>query len=291
MSFTQEVKKELCERQTESHEELCSRLFGMFSCFYRNRSGKYLFHCESEDVIRYFTDGLSCLLAADDQYEIRCEPNGYILCLKDKISTQSKLCNCNKNLTGDILCGLFLASGTLNEPEKNYRLDFRISNDGQKKLLKQIFAEFKCNLLFSERAGVPFAYIRDSDAIEELLTVMGAESAAMKIINIKIYKNIRNDVNRITNCETANISKSVHASANIIAKIQRIIDVKGMFFIPEELRETAYLRIRNPEMSLRELAGEFAQPISRSGLYHRLQKLSRLADTIADHSTQEEKDV
>ena len=137
-------------------------------------------------------------------------------------------------------------------------------------------------VLFSERNGNRYAYIKESDAIEEMLTIMGAEHAAMEVLNVKIYKNMRNTANRITNCETANIQKSVNASSDIIDKIHKIFNVKGKSFIDGDLLETAELRIENPELSLRELADMFTPPISRSGLNHRLKKLSQIAEEIME---------
>ena len=111
------------------------------------------------------------------------------------------------------------------------------------------------------------------------MTFIGSK-AALEIMNVKILKDVRNKVNRVTNCETANIDKTVTASARQIADIEYLILSLGLEGLPEELREVAVKRMENPELSLRELLGTLSEPLSRSGLNHRLSRLSRMAEEL-----------
>ena len=106
---------------------------------------------------------------------------------------------------------------------------------------------------------------------------MGAVHSSLELMNIKIYKELRNKANRITNCETANIEKTVVAASAQAQDIQYIIQKRGLDFLPEELQEIAKLRLNHPDLSLRELGELLNEPISRSGVNHRLKRLSEIA--------------
>ena len=109
---------------------------------------------------------------------------------------------------------------------------------------------------------------------------MGATNASMNFMQVKMFKEVRNQVNRKTNFETANIDKTVSASAKQIAAIETIIHSVGLQHLPLDLQELASLRYENPEMSLRELGEQLSEPISRSGVNHRLKRIMAFADSI-----------
>ena len=121
---------------------------------------------------------------------------------------------------------------------------------------------------------------RESELIEDALTLMGATGASLELMNIKMVKDIRNTANRIANCENANIDKTVAASMAQIEAIRKIEQKQGMDGLPEELRELARLRLENPEMSLRELGEQLSEPLSRSGVNHRLRRIVEFADRL-----------
>jgi DNA-binding protein WhiA len=106
---------------------------------------------------------------------------------------------------------------------------------------------------------------------------MGAARQSLELMNVKVYKDLRNKANRVTNCETANIEKTVNASSNQVEAIKRLIKTHGLEVLPEDLREIAELRLQNPEVSLRELGEMLGLPLSRSGVNHRLKKLMDLS--------------
>ena len=141
----------------------------------------------------------------------------------------------------------------------------------------------------SRRKGNFILYMKESEQIEDFLTWIGATKATLKLMDIKIVKGMRNKVNRATNCETANLDKTVSASRSQVADIAYIKERRGLSYLDEELRPLAELRLENPECSLRELAAMLNPPLSRSGVNHRLKRIQQAAQELRANT--EEKDV
>ncbi|MGI6264956.1 MAG: DNA-binding protein WhiA, partial [Acutalibacteraceae bacterium] len=165
-------------------------------------------------------------------------------------------------------------------PQIGYHLEFRVpyyrlSLDWQALLADHGLASRRIN-----RKGHYVLYFKESEQIEDCLTWMGAVGSSLELMNVKLVKNIRNNVNRIANCETANIDKVVAASARQVAAVRRIADTCGIGALPEDLRELAALRLDNPEYSLRELSEELSTPLSRSGINHRLERIMAFAEKL-----------
>ena len=179
---------------------------------------------------------------------------------------------------GAFVRGAFLACGSLTDPQKDYHLEFLIPHLP----LASDFMAFLSVRGFSPRmvmrASAAVVYFKESDHIEDLLTLMGATNSTLELMNIKIYKNVRNKVNRITNCETANLTKTVNAAVAQLEAIDRLERSGRLHDLSEELQEAAALRRDNPEMSLSELSSMCHKPVTRSGFNHRLRKLVELAD-------------
>lgn len=177
--------------------------------------------------------------------------------------------------------GVFLACGTVTSPEKEYHLEFSVPYKNLSRDLAKVFDAFETLVpKISERGGVQIVYFKDSSMIEDVLTLMGAGIASMELMNIKIYKEIRNNVNRKVNFENANIDRAVRAAYAQIEAIKKIETRRGLQNLPDELRELALLRLENPEMSLSELGKGLSEPASRSSVNHRLMKLMRMAEKI-----------
>ena len=130
----------------------------------------------------------------------------------------------------------------------------------------------------AERKGAYVVYLKESGPIENLLTYLGAPNAAMELMQVKMYKEVKNNINRKTNFETANMDRTYSASARQTAAIAAISDTVGLGSLPEELQELAQLRLDNPEMTLRELGQKLG--LTRSGVNHRLQRLLTLGEKI-----------
>ncbi len=178
------------------------------------------------------------------------------------------------------LGGAYLACGRITDPQKNYRLEFAVHDEE----LVEEFSEFLSEILTEPkrtlRRGETILYYRESEAIEDVLATVGATTAALQIMETKIYKDVRNKANRVTNCETANIDKTVNAATAQAADIDYLFSHMDVENIPEELREIAMLRLQNPTLSLRELGELLSEPLSRSGVNHRLKRLSQMAEDL-----------
>ena len=130
------------------------------------------------------------------------------------------------------------------------------------------------------RKGGYVVYLKESGPIEDLLTYLGAPAAAMELMQVKMYKEVKNDINRKTNFETANMDKTYSASARQVAAIAAISDTRGLQSLPEELQELAQLRLDHPDMTLRELGARLG--LTRSGVNHRLQRILQLGERILE---------
>ncbi len=184
--------------------------------------------------------------------------------------------------TAAFLRGVFLSCGTVTNPEKEYHLEFVVPYMNLAKDLQQLLAgreELALQPAVTNRKGNFIVYIKGSEGIENLLTYMGAVNAAMAFMQVKMLKEVRNQINRKTNFETANIDKTVSASAKQIEAIEAIMRSVGLHQLPADLQELAALRYENPEMSLRELGEKLSEPISRSGVNHRLRRILEFAES------------
>ena len=188
-----------------------------------------------------------------------------------------------KNVTNaDVLFlkDAFLKGGTISNPNKSYRIEFRAGT--------REFAEHIRNIInnvtdgdivahISIRLNEYVVYVKVAEAIIDLLTCMGATYAAMEVMQVKMLKDVRNWANRTTNFDTANLDKTVLASQKQIAAIEKIRDTEGLESLPEGFREIAKLRLTYPEMSLKVLGESLQKPLSRSGVNHRLTKIMEIA--------------
>ncbi|MEG1436308.1 MAG: DNA-binding protein WhiA [Oscillospiraceae bacterium] len=178
------------------------------------------------------------------------------------------------------LRGVFLACGTISSPNKDYHLEFVEPHLNLCKDLIKLMEEMDLKAKYVMRKSNHIVYFKDSESIEDVLTHMGAFSSSLEVMEIKIYKDVRNKVNRKTNFENANLSKTVDAAVMQMRAIELIKKERGMSYLSDELRELAILRIENPELSLRELGQILTIPISRSGVNHRLKKITQMAEDL-----------
>lgn len=170
--------------------------------------------------------------------------------------------------------GLALSTATVNDPEKSFHMEFRIANAEKIPYLADFFAERGyrpgCRTIKGGGVGI---YFKSGSAIEEIIGMSGASTALFHYMNNRIERDIRNTENRATNCVTRNINRCVTASAKYCDAIEKLEESGALLALSEELRETATLRMENPEASLIELAMMHNPPITKSGLNNRLQKI------------------
>ncbi|NLK29195.1 MAG: DNA-binding protein WhiA [Clostridiales bacterium] len=186
--------------------------------------------------------------------------------------------------------GAFLSSGSMSNPKKAYHFEIVVSNEEKAKQLQEIIQNFSIDAKIITRKKNYVIYIKEGSQIVDILNVMEAHVALMNLENVRILKEMRNQVNRQVNCEAANISKTVAAATKQIDDIIYIRDTIGFSDLAEGLEEIARLRIQHPEASLKELGTMLTPPIGKSGVNHRLRKLSMIADHIREHKEENNHD-
>ncbi len=174
------------------------------------------------------------------------------------------------------LRGIFFAGGSITDPQKRYHLELTSSHLQASRELEVLLRESGYPPKNVSRNGSFVTYFKQSDQIEDFLTLIGAPVAAMNIMTAKMEKDLRNSVNRRLNCDSANLDKAVLAAQEQIEAIRRLETAGVLETLPDKLKETAKLRVKHPELTLSELAEEFDPPVSKSCLNHRLRKLTSL---------------
>ena len=187
------------------------------------------------------------------------------------------------NSLGAFLAGVFFICGSISDPYKEYHLEFTMPEEKMFDDLHDILMEIAVDGRKTERKGNTVLYIKDSESIEDVMTFLGARQSTIDIMNIKIYKDVRNKANRIANCDTANIDKVIAAASKQIEDIKFIIAQGEFDKLSGELRETAELRLENPEMTLQEIGELLKKPIGRSGVMRRFKKISQIADDMRNN--------
>ena len=182
--------------------------------------------------------------------------------------------------------GAFLASGSVSDPVKTYHFEIVCLSEAKAKQLQMFMETFNINARVIKRRKYFVVYVKDSSQVVDLLNIMGAYNALMDMENVRIVKDMRNNVNRKVNCETANINKTVSAAVKQIEDI-RFIQMSSAFDeLPESLQEMAELRVRYPEATLAELGQLLDTPVGKSGVNHRLKKISLFADELRERHQQ-----
>lgn len=191
-----------------------------------------------------------------------------------RINPQNLVCG---QCVGWFVAVAFLCGGTATDPQKGYNLEFCTARRNLARDFEALLAEHEFAPRRTLRKGTGVVYVKASEQVEDLLTFMGATGASLELMNSKIYKDIRNMTNRLTNCETANMDKTAVAGAQTARAIRYLQQQGVLEALPEPLRQAAALRMQYPEYSLAQLAAAFEPPISKSGLSHRLKKLEDTA--------------
>lgn len=178
----------------------------------------------------------------------------------------------------EVLRGAFLGAGAVSDPEKNYNLEYVTSDGLLCESIVKLFAELGFEFHYIMRKNKYVAYVKNSEVIADVLSFLGAYRAQMALINIKIEKEVRNDVNRSANIETSNLSRTINASVEQIQAIYKIRDTVGLDSLPDDLREIALLRLGHKDLSLTELGQLLNPPLTKSGVNHRMKKILKYAN-------------
>ena len=180
--------------------------------------------------------------------------------------------------------GAFLAAGSVSDPKKFYHFEIVCDTPGQACQVRDIMNSFDADAKVIQRKKYFVAYVKEGTQIVDLLNVMEAYVSLMELENVRIVKEMRNSVNRKVNCETANLNKTVSAAVKQIRDIEYIRDTVGLDSLSQGLNEMANARLENPDMNLKDLGELLSPPVGKSGVNHRLRKISLIADDLREKS-------
>ena len=176
--------------------------------------------------------------------------------------------------------GAFLSSGSMSDPEKSYHFEIVCPNETKARQMQEMINSFSLDAKIVQRKKCYVVYLKEGSQIVDILNVMEAHVALMNLENVRILKEMRNSVNRQVNCETANINKTVNAAVKQMEDINYIAQTAGLSTLSEGLQEMARLRLQFPEAPLKELGAMLSPPVGKSGVNHRLRKLSSIAEEL-----------
>lgn len=176
--------------------------------------------------------------------------------------------------------GAFLAGGSVSNPEKSYHLEFVLNNKEHSINLSKLINSFDLNSKIVGRKDNYIIYLKEGEQVVDILNIIGAHQALLKFEDIRVLKDIRNNINRLVNCETANLNKTINASLRQVNNIKLIDNKLGLENIAKNLQEIAYLRLANRDASLKELGKMLDPPLGKSGINHRLRRIEEIADKI-----------
>ena len=178
--------------------------------------------------------------------------------------------------------GAFIASGSMSDPDKSYHFEIVCGTLKQAEYLKNMINSFEMDAKIVKRKKSYVVYLKEGSQIVDILNIMEAHVALLELENVRIMKEMRNTVNRKVNCETANINKTVSASVRQMEDIIYIRDNIGFDKLPDGLKDVALTRLTYPDATLKELGGLLENPIGKSGVNHRLRKLSEIAEKLRE---------
>lgn len=298
MSFSQDVKNEIVQKKITRECCALAASYGI-ACFGRYFDSKGLvLHTELLGVAQY-AKRLFGICGVHGAIITKERPSGPLYEFKvddpQEVDKMLKLFHCEEEQVSRhidprlIRCGhcfsafvasAFLCCGTMTDPSKEYNLEFLCPRYNLAKDLEGILAEHVFTPRRTVRKGVNVIYVKASEQVADLLTFMGAGGAAMQIMDHKMFKELRNKTNRLNNCEMANIDKVVTANVAARRAIEYLQENGDFDALPAPLRQAAQLRLDWPDLSLAQLVQKSPEPISKSGLSHRLKKLEQLADEL-----------
>ncbi len=296
MSFCTDVKTELCAIRTDNAaaEAQCHGMLMLCRCF---SFDKILFQTGCREVAELFCallrHSFDIMTAVSEGGSKRPTYTVEVGSLADrkrilyhlgyKHSEEPEIDFAKIKTEGNIkafIRGAFLAGGTISDPEKQYRAEFSFKSNNTAADFIGLLDSKGFDFSLTYRAGKFLVYTKNSTTIEELLTYLGAGGETLHLIGVKVYKSVRNRLNRQNNFETSNILKTADAAYTQRLAIEKLQKAGRLDTLPEELFEAAQLRLNNPDMSLSALCKLSKEGLTRSGLNHRIHKLIELAEEI-----------
>ena len=298
MSFTETVKQELCALFYETRCCKRAHLAGLsgFGGAVQMENGAPIFKIRTESaviasrVVALLEDlfgisativvaGKICNITVSDNAETVLTELGYMKSGVVKFSIDPFVVHDDCCKTA-FLAGAFLGGGYVKTPENGYHFEIKTHYRDLSRDLEDLMTEIDFEPKSVARKSEYVVYVKQCDAICDILAQMGAPDAMFELCNVKIYKDMCNNITRKVNCDTANINKTVAAATQQLAAIKKISNKMGLEALPESLEQIARLRLEYPEESLTELGNMLCPPISKSGVSVRLKKLTQIAESL-----------
>lgn len=282
MSFSSEVKEELSKLNNfKEKESLKAELLGyMLTWNMKQSAEKIEFLTENEfNVERFY----KILFNLNLSYEPEVSGKYFKTTIQKSELTDEVLnlsLNANNEVLRAIVKGAFLATGSVNNPENKYHLELNFIERKNAEYVLNICKDNSVNLKILESKGKIILYIKEGEEISKFLALIGANKAVMRFEDIRANREMKNNVNRLVNCETANLSKTVNASLNQVNDIKLIQKFKKFDELSEDLKEIAVLRLEYPDATLKELGQYLEPPLGKSGVNHRMKKIHEIAEEL-----------
>lgn len=310
MSFSREVKEELSKVEVKARHCKIAEVaaFVIFSGRIRiteNLGYRIMIQTENKFVTTRFSYLVHSLLGLYPEASVRInmakKTSLYQLSLRGSVAKEllilTKLLDGEGDIRGDMslvsnivvqkscckrafIRGAFICAGSISNPEKGYHFEIVTMSEDKALALKDILGSFEIHSKIVKRKKHYPVYVKEGEQLSELFGIMESTISLMKYENVRIVKDVRNRVNRTVNLETANLKKTAKASAKQISDIEYIRDGVGLHTLTEALEELAELRLLYREASLQELSGLLSKPIGKSGVNHRLNKISQIANEL-----------
>lgn len=289
MSFSGEIKEELSQMSNlKDKEAVYYELIGYLITKNTKVEKKIRYSTESEYNINRLNKLLSNL---NIKYNIEMQGKLYVISFSKKTEIQnieiidSNICINNTEIKDDknikaVIRGAFMGGGFMSEPINKYHLEINFENEENFEFIKKILKNYNLSIKRLKRNGSISLYIKDGEEISNFLALIGASNSMLKFEEIRVIKDARNNVNRMVNCEVANLNKTVTAATKQIDAIRKLKNSRKFTNLPDELKEIAGLRIKNPDASLVELGGMLKEPIGKSGVNYRLNKLIKMSEEL-----------
>ncbi|MGN8631311.1 DNA-binding protein WhiA [Blautia sp. HCP3S3_G3] len=314
MSFSGMVKEELSRQISSARHCRIAEIAALLSANGKlTEEGHLKLQMENDAVIRKYFTLLRKTFNIETEISIRESSNQkkgqvYYVELSDDKQVQEvlqgtklvldssdggMLFSCNSLVTQQNCCkrafirGAFLASGSISDPRKGYHFEIVCADERKAQQLQDILRSFQIDAKIVQRKKSYVVYVKEGDQIVDMLALMEANVALMNLENIRILKEMRNTVNRKVNCETANINKTVNAAVKQMEDIELVEKMIGFQNLNDGLAEIAELRLQYPEATLKELGMMLNPQVGKSGVNHRLRKLSKIAEELRGNNKEE----
>lgn len=282
MSFSSNIKEELSKINNWKNKEI---LKGEFLGYIltgntSNENNLLEFITENEFNIERF---YKVLFNLELEYEPIKKGKKFVAIIpkSDKVQSLMELeLNSNQEIQKAIVKGCFMGAGSITDPEKQYHIEIIFQEKNNAEYIFNICKSFGVNLKFLEQNEKIELYIKEAEEISKFLALIGANKGVLAFEDVRLTKEIKNNVNRLVNCETANLNKIVNASVGQINDIKLIQKLKKFDEMSNDLKEIAILRLENPDASLKVLGEKLEKPLGKSGVNHRLQKIHEYAEEL-----------